>query len=71
MEVFLSSDVVMVGREKRRLLVLRWKAGTFAFNQVLYEAVVAAVALQGRPAGTFKELRFVVLWRLKRPSQDL
>lgn len=47
----------MVGWEKRRLLVLRWKAGTFAFNQVLYEAVVAAVAFQGRPAGAFKELR--------------
>lgn len=42
---------------KRGLLVLRWKAGTFAFNQVLYEAVVAAVALQSRPAGAFKELR--------------
>lgn len=47
----------MVGREERRLPVLRWKAGTFAFNQVLYEAVVAAVAFQGRPAGAFKELR--------------
>lgn len=47
----------MVGREKRGLLVLRWKAGTFAFNQVLYDTVVAAVALQSRPAGAFKELR--------------
>ena len=55
LEVFPSADVVVVGREERGLLVLRREAGTFAFNQVPDEAVVAAVPLQGGPASPLEE----------------
>ena len=71
LEVFLSSDIVMVSREERGLFILCREPGTFAFNQVPDEAVVAAVPLQRRTAGPVKELRIRRLLRLKRPSQDL
>lgn len=57
LEVFPSSDIIMVGREERRLLILRRETGTLAFNQVSNEAIVAAVPFQGGSAGAVKELR--------------
>ena len=56
LEVFPSSDIIVVGREERWLLVLRREAGALAFDQVTDEAVVAAVPLQCSPACALKEL---------------
>jgi hypothetical protein len=56
LEVFPSSDIIVVCREECRFFVLRREAGAFTFNQVADKAVVAAVPLQSGPAGAVKEL---------------
>ena len=71
LEVFPSSDVIVVGWEERRLLVLRREAGTFAFNQVADKAVVAAVPLQGSPAGAVKELWLRCLLKVEKAVTGL
>ena len=71
LEVFPSSDIIVVGREERWLLVLRREAGTFAFNQVADKAVVTAVPLQSSPAGAVKELRFRCLLQVEKAVTGL
>ena len=61
----------MVGWEEHRLLVLRRKTGTLAFNQVSDEAIVAAVPLQDGPAGAIKELRFRRLLQVEKAVTGL
>lgn len=71
LEVFLSSDIIVVGREERWLLVLRREAGALAFDQVTDEAVVAAVPLQCSPAGTVKELWLRCLLQVEKAVTGL
>lgn len=71
LEVFPSSDIIMVGREERRLLILRRETGTLAFNQVSNEAIVAAVPFQGGSAGAVKELRLRRLLQVEKAVTGL
>ena len=71
LEVFPSSDFIMVGREERRLLILRRETGTLAFNQVSNEAIVAAVPFQGGSAGAVKELRLRRLLQVEKAVTGL
>lgn len=71
LEVFPSSDIVVVGREEHELLILCRKAGTFAFDQVSDEAVVAAVPLQRGPAGSVKERRIRRLLQVEQAVAGL
>ena len=71
LEVFPSSDIIVVGREERWLLVLSREAGALAFDQVTDEAVVAAVPLQCSPAGALKELWIRCLWEVEKAVTGL
>ena len=71
LEVFPSSDVIVVCREERWLFVLPREAGTFAFNQVPDKAVVATVPLQSGPADPVKELWLRCLLQVEKAVTGL